>query len=121
MAGDPALAPHTTYELRTVAGTDVAWHQAAHILPRDTAVRSFMASLVVDYEDFVDRLSQSCAHIPSRTRSLLWIAAAIPILEAAGESMPSLQGLLEMLKVPSRPSRDGKVTRSTESFAPLTA
>ena len=79
-ASDPALAPHTQYAHRHVAGTDIEWEQAAKILPIDPTVRE------VDPADRTrlrrrrwPSCSQSGAHLPSRVRSLVWILVAVPV------------------------------------------
>jgi len=38
-------------------------------------------------------------HLPSRTRSLVWVACAIPVLERAGCAMPSRQEVVDFLSL----------------------
>lgn len=77
---DPALVPHTSYARRQVAGTAVAWDQAAKILPIDPVVREVILRMEYGFETALESLEKHVAHLPSRVRSLLWILSAIPIL-----------------------------------------
>ena len=103
MALDPALAEHTVSERRVVPGTDIAWDQPAYILPIDNAVRSVMREIVAAYEEALAELVQSTPHVPSRTRSLLWVATAIPLLAAAGQQMPPAANVLRKIEASVRP------------------
>jgi hypothetical protein len=97
MAADPTLRPHTVYRRRQVAGTDVAWDQATKILPLDPAVREAILAIEADFEACLSRLATGVSHLPSRIRSLIWMACAIPVLEQAGHPMPSRQQVLDFL------------------------
>jgi len=108
MALDPALAAHTVTERRVVPGTDIAWDQPAYILPTDGAVRSVMGEIVAAYEEALAELVQSTPHIPSRTRSLLWVATAIPLLAAAGQQMPPAANVLRKIEASVRPPGDAR-------------
>jgi hypothetical protein len=49
---------------------------------------------------FTERLTMleaEVAHLPSRVRSLLWIACAIPVLTSHGEAVPSLNAAVRTL------------------------
>ena len=85
-AKDPELSPHTIYAHRRVAGTDIAWDQAAKILPIDPTVRDAILRIERDFEEMLNAL-QSQAHLPSRVRSLIWILCAVPVMARAGLSI----------------------------------
>ena len=84
---DPSLLPHTHYLLRQVAGTSVAWQQAAKILPIDPVVRDVIVRMEHDFEEMLASLGTQGAHLPSRVRSILWILSATPILAEFGQSI----------------------------------
>jgi radical SAM superfamily enzyme YgiQ (UPF0313 family) len=88
MSNDPELAPFVSSTLQTIGGTDVSWQQPHHILPIDSETRQGMEEIVAAFEQSLATLTASSAHVPSRARSLLWIAAAIPVLRRAGLEMP---------------------------------
>lgn len=89
LASDLSLLPHTIMERRQVAGTNVAWDQPAKILPIAADVRRTILTIEQRVDHWLERLGESGGHLPSRVRSLVWIACAIPVLEAAGHAMPS--------------------------------
>jgi hypothetical protein len=89
MSSDPSLFPQTVYRRQHVPGTAVQWDQAAKILPFDEVVRDAITSIEESFEMATEILEMEVPHLPSRVRSLLWIACAVPVLEALGESMPS--------------------------------
>lgn len=101
MAGDPELADFVTTVERKIAGTSIVWSQPDHILPIRDDVRALLEKIVQNYERTLESLTRNHAHIPSRARSLVWITSAIPLLQQAGERMPSstfvLRKLAEML------------------------
>lgn len=97
MAADPELKSQVTTVRRSIPGTDVSWLQPDHIMPLDPAVRSAIAQIVESYELALPTLSRRMDHIPSRARSLLWIACAIPILRATGASLPDPGRLIHNL------------------------
>lgn len=97
MARDPSLKPHTIYIRRSVAGASVTWDQPAKILPVDRSVRDAIVEIETSFEKWIAGLASSAAHLPSRVRSLIWIACAIPVLERAGCSMPSRDEVAERL------------------------
>jgi radical SAM superfamily enzyme YgiQ (UPF0313 family) len=84
LARDPALAPHTVHARREVAGTSIAWDQAAKILPMDPAVRDAILRIEEEFEATLQHLQATVAHLPSRVRSLIWIASALPIMRGYG-------------------------------------
>lgn len=83
-ARNPSLLPHTRYLHRKVAGTNIAWDQAAKILPIDPVVRDVILRMEQSFETVLASLEERVAHLPSRVRSLLWILSAIPILAEFG-------------------------------------
>jgi radical SAM superfamily enzyme YgiQ (UPF0313 family) len=83
-AKDPALAPYTHYAHREVAGTGIAWEQAAKILPMDPVTAEVILRMERSFETALGPLEEQVAHLPSRVRSLLWILCAVPIMEEHG-------------------------------------
>lgn len=83
-ARDPALRPHTHYARRHVAGTDIAWDQAAKILPIEPVVKETILRIESEFEALLASLQERAAHLPSRVRSLIWILAAVPIMAQHG-------------------------------------
>jgi radical SAM superfamily enzyme YgiQ (UPF0313 family) len=88
MAADPELRPQTRYEWRSIAGTAIRWQQPAKILPFDAALADAIVAVERRFEERLTRLEAAHAHLPSRVRSLLWIACASPVLHAAGYDAP---------------------------------
>jgi radical SAM superfamily enzyme YgiQ (UPF0313 family) len=86
MSKDPQLLPQTLYEQRRIPGTAITWAQPAKILPLDAITRSAILEIERDVTRALESSGQR--HLPSRTRSLLWIRHAIPVLRALGQSMP---------------------------------
>ncbi len=86
MSKDPALLPHTVYTIRHVKGTAISWSQPAKILPADPTTRKAILLIEAAVQTALDNFG--AGHLPSRTRSLIWIRHAIPILRALGEKMP---------------------------------
>jgi radical SAM superfamily enzyme YgiQ (UPF0313 family) len=84
MADDPELKPFTVYERRRVRGTHVSWAQPAKIPPLDPAVRETVLAIEREYETRLAQLQRQVAHLPSRTRSLLWILASLEPMAAHG-------------------------------------
>jgi radical SAM superfamily enzyme YgiQ (UPF0313 family) len=83
-ARDPALAPHTVFAQRRVAGTDLEWQQAAKILPIDPVVRDAILRIESAFEEMLCALQTEVAHLPSRVRSLVWILVSIPVMAEHG-------------------------------------
>jgi radical SAM superfamily enzyme YgiQ (UPF0313 family) len=79
-ARDTSLAPHTIYERRRVAGTDVEWEQPAKILPIDPQVRDAVLRIECGFERRLAALEDGVTHLPSRLRSLIWILSSLSVL-----------------------------------------
>jgi radical SAM superfamily enzyme YgiQ (UPF0313 family) len=84
LARDPGLAAHTLSARRRVAGTAVEWEQPDKILPLDPLVRGAILEIEQAFEASLAQLQGAGAHLPSRVRSLIWIACAVPELRAHG-------------------------------------
>jgi radical SAM superfamily enzyme YgiQ (UPF0313 family) len=84
LAKDAKLSAHTVYAHRRVAGTEIAWEQPAKILPIDPAVRDTILQIERDFEEMLSGLQERVAHLPSRVRSLIWIACAVPVMARRG-------------------------------------
>jgi radical SAM superfamily enzyme YgiQ (UPF0313 family) len=113
-ARDPALAAHTRYLRRHVAGTNVAWDQPAKILPIDPLVRDVILRMELSFETMLATLEKR-AHLPSRVRSLLWILCAIPILAEHGEFVADESEIREELAVrlPALPAEQARALEVT--------
>lgn len=107
MARDAALRPYTVFARRHIAGTDVRWDQASKILPADPAVRDAILAIEAGFQASLAGLSDGTTHLPSRTRSLVWILTAIPVLRKAGFAMPSEATVARALasRLPKPPAR----------------
>jgi radical SAM superfamily enzyme YgiQ (UPF0313 family) len=107
---DPQLKQQTVYETITIPGTSISWQHAAKILPLDPEVHAAILQVEARFENALELLSAAVQHLPSRVRSLLWIACAEPTLRAAGQHVPdrlSIQtALLARLPITGR-SRTG--------------
>jgi radical SAM superfamily enzyme YgiQ (UPF0313 family) len=97
MARDAALRPATVYARRRVAGTAVAWDQPCKILPFDETVRAAILQIEADFEERLTLLETRVAHLPSRVRSLVWVACAVPVLQRLGCAMPDEDEVAEEL------------------------
>jgi radical SAM superfamily enzyme YgiQ (UPF0313 family) len=84
VAADPALRPFTVYERRRIRGTQIAWEQAAKILPMESLVRETILNIERNYEAQLATMQQRVAHLPSRVRSLLWILCSLEAMAAEG-------------------------------------
>jgi len=91
LAADPSLEPHTIATRREIAGTDLIWDQPSKILPIAPDVRRAILAIEARVEHWLSYLGAFGGHLPSRVRSLIWIACAIPILDAAQCPMPDLE------------------------------
>ena len=110
MARDARLRAHTVFTRRRIAGTDVEWDQPAKILPVDATVRETILALETAFDAALARLGDGFAHLPSRTRSLIWISCAIPLLRKAGFAMPPESAVAALLadKLPARSPRHAR-------------
>jgi radical SAM superfamily enzyme YgiQ (UPF0313 family) len=97
MAQDATLEPHTVYETLRVRGTAVSWRSATKILPADSRVRDAILTIESRFESASKPGNTGLEHMPSRVRSILWIAAAQTVLEEMGETMPPLERVLACL------------------------
>jgi hypothetical protein len=97
MARDPTLDAHTQFETVTVPGTAVSWRQATKILPIDPAVRSAVLSMEERFDHALEQLRAHVPHLPSRVRSLLWIACAEATLRDTVEALPAREEILASL------------------------
>jgi radical SAM superfamily enzyme YgiQ (UPF0313 family) len=97
MSNDPELAPFITSTRQEIGGTDVSWEQPQHIMPVDAESRRALEEIVAAYERSLAALTGSFPHIPSRVRSLLWIACAIPVLRRAGHEVPDAAPVLRRM------------------------
>ena len=106
MAADPALKPFTVYERRRIRGTRVSWAQPAKIPPLDPLVRETVLAIERDYETRLAELQRHLAHLPSRTRSLLWILASLEPMAAHGLAVadPREVHAAVLSKLPETPS-----------------
>ncbi len=97
MARDPTLKPHTLYTRHQVADTAIEWDQPSKIQPMDAAVREATLAIEAEYNLWLEVLQAEVAHLPSRTRSLLWVICASPVLQRLGERAPAREDVLEQL------------------------
>jgi radical SAM superfamily enzyme YgiQ (UPF0313 family) len=111
-ARDPTLLPHTEYVRRRVDGTEIEWDQPAKILPIDPTVRAVILQIERNFDTLLAELQPHVAHLPSRLRSLLWIAAGAPVLAEHGTIVASEQQLRAELE-----SRLPRVRRATAARA----
>lgn len=91
MARDESLRPLTHHTRQRVAGTAIEWDQPTKILPADTALREAILEIEARFEERLACLEARVAHLPSRVRSLLWVASAIPVLQERGERVPDAE------------------------------
>jgi len=110
MSDDPELKKQTIYEKKQIPGTAVTWSQAVKILPLDLVTRDTILTIEKNFRREIEGNGQK--HLPSRTRSLLWIRHAIPVLRALGEFMPDESSVA--LQIPGKAA-----TAPTESCAAL--
>lgn len=89
LARDPDLLPHTQYAHRHVESTTIEWQQPVKILPIDPLVREVILEIERDFEAALAELQHCVAHLPSRVRSLVWIASAAPIMARHGFEIAS--------------------------------
>jgi radical SAM superfamily enzyme YgiQ (UPF0313 family) len=97
LSRDPSFEEQTVYETLRVAGTAVSWRQATKILPADPQVRDAILDIEERFERASDPRNTGLVHMPSRVRSLLWVAAAQSVLEESGVQMPSMESVITTL------------------------
>lgn len=110
MADDPSLKHQTVHRLVRIAGTSITWNEPIKILPENTAVREAIVAIEATFNDCLGLLHQ-VAHLPSRVRSLLWIACAAPTLSSMGVEVGGLEGALADL-MERLPRLDAEVLRA---------
>jgi len=110
IARDASLEPQTVYETVTVPGTALRWQHAAKILPADGRTRDAILGIEARFDRLRRSHLEGMAHMPSRVRSILWLAACQPVLAAAGEDVPGLQSIMSCLedKVAPRVARKAR-------------
>ena len=97
MAADPALRASTVYATRSIAGTSLRWDQPAKILPQDRQAREAILAIERVWQEMLPLAGTEGAHLPSRVRSLLWTACAVPELGKRGFDMPPLADVIRAL------------------------
>ncbi|MBI3895036.1 MAG: B12-binding domain-containing radical SAM protein [Acidobacteria bacterium] len=97
MANDTTLEPHTTYTRQQIAGTTIAWDQPSKILPLDPAAHTAILAIEKEFNGWLEFVESRVAHLPSRTRSLIWVLCAVPVLAEAGEVVPDPEEVFEQL------------------------
>jgi radical SAM superfamily enzyme YgiQ (UPF0313 family) len=111
MSRDATLKAHTVYERRCVQGTSMEWDQPAKILPIDPQVRDAILAIEAAFEKRIAAFGENEIHLPSRTRSLIWVASAAPVLSSLGCDMTSVEKVETRLNL--RLGRAAPVTRPT--------
>jgi hypothetical protein len=109
MAADVTLRPFTVSRRHHIEGTDIEWEQPSKILPIDPELRGAILAIESRFEARLSGLERGEAHLPSRVRSLLWTACAIPVLREAGEDTPELEGVEAALAARAGGSADGSL------------
>ena len=115
MSADASLLPQTVFAHQEVAGTDIAWDQAAKILPVDPDVREAILAIEATFEERLASLEARVAHLPSRVRSLLWVVCSIPVLNGFGRRMPAQEDAEAQLfaRLPGLADGDGASLRDS--------
>jgi hypothetical protein len=116
MSNDPELTPFVTSTTQTIRGTAVSWQQPAHIFPIDAETRRCMEDIVGTFEQSCAALTTSFPHVPSRARSLLWIASALPALRAAGLDVPDAAPVLRKVHEFVHHAQRAKGRRTKRAF-----
>lgn len=97
MSRDPELKPHTINENISVPGTNISWQQPKKILPIDDEARELICEVERRFIRRLESFSGNTHHMPSRTRSLIWIEAALPLLEASGYDIPDIRQISSLI------------------------
>jgi hypothetical protein len=81
------------------------------ILPIDPSVRGAVLQIERTFTECLTKVETEVARLPSRVRSLLWIACAIPALTARGEAVPTLNTTVRAFvsRLPVTPARASKL------------
>jgi radical SAM superfamily enzyme YgiQ (UPF0313 family) len=90
IARDPQYHEQTVYETLDIPGTTLSWRHASKILPADGRAREAILAIEARFHTAAQRVHAQFPHLPSRLRSILWIAASREVLADLGEQMPSL-------------------------------
>ncbi len=92
VARDVTLLPFTVTTEYTIDGTSIVWEQPTKILPIDPLVRDALLAIERTFAERLTMLEAEVAVLPSRVRSLLWIACAPSRCStSSGEAVPSPQ------------------------------
>jgi radical SAM superfamily enzyme YgiQ (UPF0313 family) len=98
MARDPELKPHTINETVRVPGTNISWEQPVKILPIDATARELIVEVERRFVRRLEMVTSRGGHMPSRTRSLIWVEAALPLLAAEGFDIPDIQAITDIIE-----------------------
>jgi hypothetical protein len=81
------------------------------ILPVDPLVRDAVLKIERTFTECLTMMEAEVAVLPSRVRSILWIACAIPVLASYREAVPSLNAAVRALvgRLPVPPARASKL------------
>jgi radical SAM superfamily enzyme YgiQ (UPF0313 family) len=102
-ARDPKLQPHMSYTRQQVAGTAIEWQQPSKILPLDPQARGAILRIEAEFQDRLVELQDRAGHLPSRVRSLIWIACAQPVMAQAGYGIGDTYKLRDLLRASTPP------------------
>ncbi len=106
MARDPELKAHTVSETVTVPGTDISWQQPQKILPIDDKARHLICEIERRFLLRLESVASAGGHMPSRTRSLIWIESALPLLAAEGFDVPDSRKIAAIIESRTAPVDD---------------
>jgi len=98
LASDPGLSAAVDYAPQQVAGTAIEWKQPAKILPLDGPTRNAILRIESAFNARLEQLQQHAVHLPSRVRSLIWLASAQPVMADAGHDIGDTTRLSELLQ-----------------------
>jgi radical SAM superfamily enzyme YgiQ (UPF0313 family) len=124
LAREPRFEPHTVYETHTVPGTTLQWQHAAKILPADVRTRDAILEIEAAYARICRARLEGVTHVPSRVRSILWLAAAESVLRTQVQGLPKMAAILSCLDeklapgmTDPGPTGDGKPAAALPDFA----
>lgn len=109
MANDQTLKKHTVNESVSVAGTNIIWQQPQKILPIDATARELICAIEKRFKHRLAAVSANIKHMPSRIRSLIWIEAALPLLDDHDLDIPDKSRITAMIEAHQHDSGDDKV------------